>query len=83
MRIFLPLIMVLFLVISTAGDGLFQSNVCGKTLDDACGCGCAIQGPVCGCGCNCSGCNVGEALIKCSDCCTAARKTTPCTPQND
>jgi len=85
MKNFLPLVMVLFIVMSMAGDGIFAKNyskTCDKSLDDGCGCGCVIGGAACGCGCSCSGCNVGEALIKCSDCCTAARKVTLCTPNN-
>lgn len=77
MKIFLLTVTAVFVLVA-GSYGVLTTRVV-----NACSCGCAIGGPNCGCGCNCTGCGLGEGLIKCGECCVAARENTPCVPQNE
>ncbi len=85
MKRVLPLLILLVLSLGVFGLVGVNSHkkTCGVSLEDACGCGCAVGGSDCSCGCNCSDCTLGDALIKCTQCCVGAWKATPCTPENN
>ena len=71
MKKFLLMVALLF-VLGGGGYGVLTRVV------NACACACAIGGPSCGCTSRCSGCGVGEGLIKGAECCIQARENTPC-----
>ena len=61
------LMLVALFILVIGGSGVYIG-----TTAQACACGCVktlLPGEGGRCQCNCSGCNVGEALIKCAECC--------------